>query len=397
MLLGLSALLLAACGPRTGVVTPNPDVLTAPTAPVPGQATELQDVPAVLDRASGTLAAMLNPASPDFDPDLAVLFQLLGVRGSAVPDAPVNPLSLGRDLTRSLTRQGVGKIRPLDTSATPVTQENPLPTGTYTLDQAGNVSYSPQPTTGYVMKNLGEGTTFAVDWHVDGAATVWVEYVQGGPYLTRIRQEVPTRAGATFSKEGRKLAAAQLGLTPGACLTVAGPEALSLSAWAGREQNAPAALGLGYAWTDTGITLKANTSYRTRTYSAEAALDLNVRGTTAGRCTPGSLSFTPTRADLSASVKVPGDAAQASLNLRKLNNLVISGAELRAASPFARVTGDMSASVTHNSQPMLTAFGPLADGPDMDLLPGDAVGVRYVQDGKLVETNLAAALRKLFP
>ncbi|GBF07125.1 hypothetical protein DAERI_120118 [Deinococcus aerius] len=393
-LLGLSALLLAACGPQNGIVTPNPDALTQPPALTVGKATELQNVPAVLERASGTLASMLNPASPDFDPDLKVLFQLMGVRGSSVPNASTNPLGLGHDLTRMLTRQGT--IRPLDSSATPVTQQNPLPTGTYTLDAAGNVSSSKEPTTGYVMRNLAEGTTFAVNWREGGAATVWVEYTQAGPYMVRIRQELPTRASATFTKEGRKLAAAGFSLTPGACLGTAGPEALSLNAWAGREQNPPASLGLQYGWTDTGISLKANASYRTRTYSAGAALDLDIRGTTANRCTPASLSFTPTRADFGASASVPGDAVEASLGLRKLNNLVISGAELKTPSPFARVTGDLSASVTHNAQPMLTAFGPLADGADMDLLPGDAVVVRYVQNGKLVETNLAGALKKFF-
>ncbi|WP_157465255.1 hypothetical protein [Deinococcus apachensis] len=391
-LLSLSALLLAACGPKTGIVTPDPDVLTEPPALTVGKATEVQSVPAVLDRASRTMVSMLNPGSPDFDPDLKVLFQLLGA--SAVPNASANPLGLGHDLTRMLTGQGT--IRPLDTSATPVTQQNSLPTGTYTLDAAGNVTSSPEPTTGYVMKNLAKGTTFVVNWREGGAATVWVEYTQAGPYLVRIRQELPTHASATFSKGNTTLAAAELRLTPGECLGTAGPSALSLGAWAGREQNAPVALDLQYGWTDTGITLKAQASYHTRTYSAGAAVDLDVRGTTANRCTPASLSFTPTRADFKASASVPDDAVEATLGLRKLNNLVISGAEVKTPSPFARITGDVSASVTHNGQPMLTVFGPLADGTDMDLLPGDAVTVRYVQNGKLVETNLADTPKKFF-
>lgn len=386
--LTLSALLLAACGPRNGVGTPNPDVLTAPAAPVVGQATDLQNVPAVLDRAEGTMVSLLNPASPDFDPDLLAVLNALG--GFSGTSTPASPLALGRDLIRAVS--GQGGLRGL-TSPPPVLQQTALPTGTYTLDQTGHAHYSPEPTTGYVMRDLRKGSTLTVDWRVNGAATVWAQTPQAGGLVL---QELPTRASATFTRGDRKLAAAGLSLTPGECLGTAGPTALNLSAWAGREGNAPAALSLQYGWTDSGITLKAGASYRTRTDSTEAAISLDLRGTATNRCTPTTLSFTPSRADLTASVKVPGDAVQTSLNLRKLDNLVVSGAELRAASPFARVTGDLSASVTHNNQPMLTAFGPLADGADMDLLPGDAVVVRYVEGGRLVETNLAGVLKKFF-
>ena len=369
---------------------PNPDTLTAPTAPIVGKATELQSVPAVTDRMASTLESMLNPANPDLDPDLKVVFGALG--GGELPRVTANPLGLGRELAQGLARRNV---RPLSIDVNPATQQA-LPTGTVTLHAAGTVTESKEPTTGYVMIDERAGTTLTVNWKVNGAGTVWVDHVQGsGPYATNVRQEVPTHASATFSKGNRKLAAAQLRMTPGNCLNVAGPEALTLSGWAGREQDAPAALNLGYAWTNSGITLKASALYRTVNHTAQAEVNLDVRGTTANRCTPAALAFTPTRADLTASVKVPGDEVQASLRLRKLSNLVISDTELRAKTPFAQVKGDLSASVQHNGQPMLTAFGPLADGGDLNLLPGDQVVVRYVDQGKLVETSLPDALEKL--
>lgn len=396
VLLSLTSLLIAACGTgTTGTpqARPDPDALTPPAALVVGQATELQQVPATLDRATATLAGLLDPANPDFDPDLAAVFGALGGTQGVNAEAltTFSPLGLGRDLTRTLARRGAGTSRPLAVTVEPETRQDALPTGTWTIDGSGSVIYSPEPSTGYAEINRIRGTSLNVDWRVGGAETVWVEYVQGG--TSRVRQEVPTRASATFTKGDRTLAAAQLRLTPGACLGTAGPDALSLSGWAGRESNSPAALGLQYAWTDTGIMLKANASYRTQTRRADAALDLDLRGTTAHRCDPARLAFTPTRADLSARVQVPGDEVRAALNLRKLSNLVISGVELGAVSPFARVTGDLSASVQHNAQPMLTAFGPLADGADPDLLPGDQVTVRYVQGGKLVEVKLPDMLK----
>lgn len=132
-------------------------------------------------------------------------------------------------------------------------------------------------------------------------------------------------------------------------------------------------------------------TYRTRSRTANAAFNLNVAGTTAGRCDPANFSFTPAQADLSAQLNVPGHEFQARGYLRELKNVVISEHALHAAQPFNSVSGRLNASLTHQGKAALTAFGELANG-NANPLPGDQVKVQYVQGGQLVTTSLEALL-----
>jgi hypothetical protein len=415
-LLGLS-LALSACNPDP-IVTPQPqpqpEVLTQPAAPVVGQATEIQTLPAVTQQAANTLSEMLNPASADFDPDLAAVLEGFGggmgmmgqtgqIQTGQIQTGQMqtgqmqtgqmqslkvqSPAQLGRQIGAMLTalsRSGLGNL----TATTTL-----LPRGTWMVGAQGQLTQtSAQPTDGYVLMSAGAATTLTAEWEVGGSKTVLIDD-SGNLTGAAMQVEVPTNARVTLTRGAVKRAAAQMTMTPGACVSLTGPDALTLTAWAGRESNPPAQLNFSHAWTATGVTTSAEATYLTRSRRATASLTSSISGSTANRCTPATFAFTPTRADLSASVSVPGNTASADLKLRDLTNVVFSDTELKASTPFSKVTGTLSASAQHNGKAVLSAFGPLADGADADLLPGDQTNVQFVLRGKLIVTNLQAVLQ----
>lgn len=393
-LLGLS-LALSACNPDpivTPFPQPQPEVITQPAAPVVGQATEIQTLPAVTQQAANTFSEMLNPASADFDPDLAAVLEGLGgvMMGQPVQMQPLkvqSPAQLGRQIGAMLTarsRSGLGTL----TATTTL-----LPRGTWMVGAQGQLTQtSAQPADGYVLMSAGTATTLTAEWEVGGSKTVLIDD-RGNLTGAAMQVEVPTNARVTLTRGAVKRAAAQMTMTPGACVSLIGPDALSLTAWAGREANPPAQLKFSHAWTATGVTTNTEATYLTRSRRATASLTSSISGSTANRCTPATFAFTPSRADLSASVSVPGNTASADLKLRDLTNVVFSDTELRASNPFSKVTGTLSASAQHNGKAVLSAFGPLADGADADLLPGDQTNVQFVLRGKLIVTNLQAVLQ----
>ncbi|MFD1731462.1 hypothetical protein ACFSC4_10960 [Deinococcus malanensis] len=257
-----------------------------------------------------------------------------------------------------------------------------------TFSTTGQVTISPEPSTGWVVDNQKTGVKLSVNWKVEGAATVWLE--QKEDYRT-YRTELPTRATATMNHGDKVVAQVAHAMTPGACLSYGGPDALALTGWAGRENTPPARASLNYTWTESGVHLKGDVSYHTRSQVATAAFDVNVAGTTSERCAPQTHSFTPTRADVSAQVNVPGHNAQATLYLRDLKNVVISDSALRAEQPFKTVSGRLNASLSHQGKVALSAFGELASN-NVNPLPGDQVKVEYIKGGALVTTTLEALI-----
>ncbi|MFC4639204.1 hypothetical protein [Deinococcus hohokamensis] len=387
--LTVTALLLASCDPHRNSTTPpttTDPAATAPAAPVAGQSTEMDRLPAALGASQQVVMTMLDPQSSDFDPDLKVLLGLVGGAQS------LGPMGLGQG-AQSVGRAVLGAFGvkvPVALRAqalTPV-METPLPTGTLTLTVSGEVTQSPEPTTGLVIDNRQTGVKLSVDWRQGGAQTVWLE--QESAYGLS-RTELPTRAAASMTRAGKLVAEVQQSMTPGSCLSTGGPDAVTLAGWAGRETNAPVAAHLAYAWGAGGVQTSGDVTYRTRSRTASAAFNLNVAGTTTGRCDPASFSFTPAQADLSAQLSVPGHEFQAKGYLRDLKNVVISHSELHSAQPFKSVSGRLNASLTHQGKAALTAFGELANG-NANPLPGDQVKVQYVQNGQLVTTSLEALL-----
>jgi len=390
VLLGLS-LALSACRPDPIVEPlPEPEVFIQPPVPVVGQATELQTLPLVADQAARTFNDMLNPSSTDFDPDLTAVLQVLGgvMSGMNQPVGMQSPAQLGQQIKGMLTARS-RSASGLNTLTATTTL---LPRGTWTAGAQGQLTQtSPQPADGYVLMSAGTVTTLTAEWEVGGSKTVLID---GDGNLTgaAMRVEVPTNARVTLTKGAVKRAAAQMTMTPGACVSITGPDALTLTAWAGRESNPPAQLKFSHVWAATGVTTSAEATYQTRTRSASASIKSSIGGSTANRCTPSTFAFTPTRADLSASINVPSNTASADLKLRDLTNVVFSDTELKARNWFSKVTGTLSASAQHNGKAVMSAFGPLVDGADADLLPGDQANVQFVLRGKLVVTNLQAIL-----
>ena len=386
VLLGLS-LTLSACRPDP-IVEPQPEVLTQPAVPVVGQATELQNLPMVADQAARTFSDMLNPSSTDFDPDLTAVLQTFGgvMSGMNQPLRMQSPAQLGQQIKEMLT----ARSRPASGLGALTTTTTLLPRGTWVAGAQGQLTQtSAQPTDGYVL--MSSATALTAEWEVGGSKTVLIDG-DGNLTSAAMRVEVPTNARVTLTKGTVKRAAAQMTMTPGACVSITGPDALTLTAWAGRESNPPAQLKFSHAWAATGVTTSAEVTYQTRTRSASASVKSSIGGSTANRCTPSTFAFTPTRADLSASVNMPNNTASADLKLRDLTNVVFSETELKARNWFTKVTGTLSASAQHNGKAVMSAFGPLADGADADLLPGDQANVQFVLRGKLVVTNLQAIL-----
>lgn len=389
-LLIAGTLLLSACNrPESAPppVTPVDPAATAPAAPVPGQALDLQKVPGTLQGGADQLAALTNPNNANIDPDLKVLIALLGNRISL----PTQTGGLGALVQNFGGRGGIG-AQGLD-----ALQER-LPTGTVTYAADGTHSRVSTPTDGYVEIDQRSKTRIEVNWKVGGAATVFVNsgyrYDAQTGQKRPVQQEVPTDATARLLADGKPVAALTFKMTPGDCLNSAGPTALTLNGWAGRDVDAPASVGLNYAWTDQAVSLSASALYRTAAQQVSAALELNVAGTTTNRCND-NFTFTPTRADLTGTLDIPGYRTDLAVYLRDLSNLKINAEAMRAHNPFAKIGGSVNAGLKFNGQPAMAAFGPLADGADMDLQPGDQVKVQYVKNGALVTTDLDGAVRDI--
>ena len=397
----LSAL-MAACGPTPVILpAPQPEGLKAPAAPVVTADTDLTQAGAVAQRAGLQVQAILTQEA--LTPELYAALNALGLldlfrsatanpAASAAPLANLSPARLG---SRVLTSLGQA---PRLTGLSTTTQDNALPTGTFTLDAQGTgYQSSALPADGLVVVDQARGTTLTAEWRVGGAATVWLSspaYSDGQGNTVTVRQELPTAARLSVSRTGQdqKLAGATFGMTPGACLSVTGPEALNLDAWAGNAAQPELTAGVHYGWNDQGVSLKANARLNTLKGTVSADSSLAVKGATAHRCDLKMLSFTPTQADVQLAVSVPNDTLAFDLKARDLGNVVFSADALKVQNPFASVRGQLAASADHNGQRFFSAFGPLADGADLDLTPGDGVEVRYVAGGQLVTTNLQALL-----
>ncbi|MBZ9749986.1 hypothetical protein K7W42_03815 [Deinococcus sp. HMF7604] len=384
------SLLLAACRPQP-VPTPIDPATVEPVAPVVGQALEVQQIPGTVESAAKQLNALLDPNNPDIDPDLKALLAVFGP-GSAMPLDLKQPTQLGRSLVQNFAAHARGQLQVQGVT----TLKQTLPTGTTTVDRTGRSTYQSTPADGYVIIFEAQNLRVDVKWKVGGAATVFVPagmaYNPSTGQWSPAEQELPTNASATLTRGTQAAAGATFTMTPGECLSALGPTALSFNAWAGRAVNSPAALKLNYAWTDANISLSGDALYTTTKQKASLSAKLDVRGTTVNRCTPATFAFRPTRADLTASAEVPSHKLDLALYLRDLSNLEFSADALNAQNPLAKVGGTVNGRLSFNGRSLLTAFGPLADGADTNLQPGDQVKVKYVQDGKLVETDLPGAL-----
>ncbi|MDV6373331.1 hypothetical protein [Deinococcus arenicola] len=387
-LMAVSALLLASCNrtDTTPVVEPTVDPATmAPAAPVVGQAVELQQVPGLSRAGLQQLAAVTNPSNPDLDPDLKTLLALFG---SKVPQY-INPTGIGTLV------QGFGGQSRVTAQALNDVQDL-LPTGTVTYAADGTRSYAAAPTDGYVEIDQRNNTRIEAKWKVGGAATVLINsgtrFNPQTNQLQQVQQEVPTNAAVSLSAAGKVLAALAFKMTPGACVNLAGPTALSLSGWAGRDTNSPARVSLDYAWTDQKVSLSASALYRTTTQKVSSDVKLDIAGTTSDRCGT-NFTFTPTRANVTGTLDIPSYKTDLTVYLRNLSNLTINASTLKAQNPFAKIGGTANASLTFNDKPVMTAFGPLADGTDMNLQPGDQVLVQYVKNGQLVKTDVDGAVK----
>lgn len=388
--LALSALtlLLAACGPQNNGTTPATDPATvAPTSPTT-QSLDMRQVPVKAQEAAVTLSGMIDPA--DMDPDLAALVAALGGPSQPMALRIGSPAQLGQELLRSMGR-GPRGLQPLVT--TPIRRQ-PMQTGTQTISKTRESSYSPEPRDKLVLDDQYHGIYMEVDWYVGGAPSVWVEHTD---YAGLVQTEVFTKASAILKRGGTLAAQAIMNLTPSDCFFLVGPTALKFDGWAGKQASPAAKAALNYAWTDAGIRASASAEYKTKTRMATMSAELDLRGTTTNRCNLSTFSFTPTRADLSTSIRIPKQTAEARLYLRDLGNLSFSADTLRAQNPFQSIKGTLNAGVKYDGQAALSAFGPLADGNDMDFQPGDQVRVKYVKNGVLVDKSLPEALADLQP
>lgn len=389
-LLVLSSLILASCRP-TPTPKPSDPGSVAPAAPVVGQSVELQAIPGTAESAAKQMIALTDRNNPDMDPDLKAL---LGVFSGTSPTA-LNLRSLGsfgQGLAQGFGGKGKMTVQALTTI------QYALPTGTFTYTRTGGRTYSAQPADGYVIINEADNARVEFNWKVGGAATVWVNNGHQYNYATnqyqQVQLEVPTNARGSLTAAGKTVAGLTFTMTPGDCLNSAGPTALALSAWAGRANNAPAKVDLNYAWTERDISLSGSALYSTKSQKASANLKLNVTGTTSDRCGT-AFSFTPTRADLTGTLDIPSHRTELAVYLRDLGNLEFSEKAMTVADPFAKISGTVNGSLKFNGASVITASGPLADGTDMDLIPGDQVKVQYVKSGALIKTDMAGAMHDL--
>lgn len=403
-LLTVGALLLASCDRTTTPTQPtNPAPVdpakTEPAAPVVGQSLEVQNVMGTAQSAAKQMAAMTDPNSPNMDPDLKALLGLLGMGSAPIPmSGGLNGLDLsGAASFGKNFVQGLGGKGRVTTQAMTVVQDT-LATGTRTYTRDGGYQYSELPRDGYVEIDEQSGVRIEAKWKVGGAATVWVDNgyaydYNTGQYLPR-QMEVPTNATGSVTVSGKTVAGLKFSMTPGDCLNTAGPTALTLSGWAGREANAPAKLDLAYAWTEKDVLLSGSAQYATTKEKVAASMKLNVTGTTRDRC-GAAFTFTPTRADLTGMLDIPSHKTELNVYLRDLSNLEFSEKAMSAPNALDRIGGTVNAALSFNGKAVVTAFGPLADGKDMDLQPADQVKFRYVKSGKLVEADFRTAEKDL--
>ena len=390
--------LLASCNgvqnPGDPVVptVPQGEVFVAPSTPVVSADTDLAQTAAVVQRASLQAQSLLSrealtPALYDALSSLGLL-NLFGTANAS--PAALNPAVLGRRLL------GNTAVR-LNAQST-TTLDHPLPTGTLQIDAEGYAQQlSAQPTDGFVSIDARSGLTLKAEWKVGGAPTTSFDRTdftdaQGNVQLSRSELPTSARLSVLRTSTARAIASATFTMTPGACLGLSGPDALALETWAGTEARQELKASARYAWNTQGVSLAVSSSLTTGKGEASAAVGLALSGSTANRCDQTTLSFTPTKLDASASVSVPNDSLNAELKMRDLGNLVFSADALKVQNPFAKVEGKLQVSADHNGQRFFSAFGPLADGADFDLNPGDGVEVKYVQGGKVVTTNLQALL-----
>lgn len=393
----VGALLLASCD-RTGR-TPTDPAQKEPAAPVVGQSVEVQEVMGTAQSAAKQMAAMTDPNNPDLDPDLKALLGLLGMGSAPIPlSGGLNGLDLsdaasfGKNFVQGLG--GKGHV----TTQAMTTVKQPLATGTRTYTRDGGYRYSELPRDGYVEIDEQSGVRLEASWKVGGAATVWVNdgyaYDYNTGQVVPRQQEVPTNATGSVTVSGKTVAGLKFNMTPGDCLNTAGPTALTLSGWAGRETNAPVKLDLAYAWTEKDVLLSGSAQYATTKEKVAASMKLNVTGTTSDRC-GAAFTFTPTRADLTGTLDIPSHKTELNVYLRDLSNLEFSEKAMSAPNALDRIGGTVNAALNFNGKAVVTAFGPLADGNDLDLQPGDQVKFRYVKSGKLVETDFRTAEKDL--
>lgn len=396
----VGALLLASCDRTTTPTQPtNPAPVdpakTEPAAPVVGQSLDVQEVMGTAQSAAKQMAAMTDPNNPNLDPDLKALLGLFNMGG-----APVRPNSLDLSGAASFGKnfvQGIGGNGRVTMQALTVVQEA-LPTGTRTINANGTISETETPTDGFVLVDARSDLRLEAKWKVGGAATVWVDNGQTydpntWQWVPR-QQEVPTNATGSVTVSGKTVAGLKFSMTPGDCLNTAGPTALTLSGWAGRETNAPVKLDLTYAWTEKDVLLSGSAQYATTKEKVAASMKLNVTGTTSDRC-GAAFTFTPTRADLTGTLDIPSHKTELNVYLRDLSNLEFSEKAMSAPNALDRIGGTVNAALNFNGKAVVTAFGPLADGNDMDLQPGDQVKFRYVKSGKLVEADFRTAEKDL--
>ncbi len=375
-LLTVSALLLASCG-RTPAPAPKDPATVPPSPPVVGKSVELQNVAATTSAAAQQLTALFDVNNPNLDPSLKTLLGLFSSGSFTGQALNLNRVgSLGQQLAQSFGGQG----RMVTLAST---SKIYLPTGTYTFTTDGKTTYDAAPTDGYVRIDQKKNTRLAVSWKVSGAPTVWVN--DGNA-----QREVPTVATASLTEAGQVTAALNFNMTPGDCLNNAGPTALNLNGYVGSAANPAAKLDLKYAWTEQNLSLNASALFAT----ASADMNLNVTGTTRDRC-DDAFAFTPTRTDLTGKLQLPGFQAELAVYLRELSNLEISAKALNAPNPYDRIGGTVNASLKLKGSPFMTATGPLADGNDANMQPGDQVKVQYIKNGALMTTDLAGAAQDL--
>lgn len=356
---------------------------------MPGQSVDLQNVPATVKGAAAQLAALTNPNSANIDPDLKTLINLFGEKiHLRINASDISTFAQGFDRQARVTTQGLDVVKEL------------LPTGTRTYGADGTPTYVPTPTDGYVEIDQRSNTRIEANWKVAGAGTVFLNAghrydVQTGQ-LQELQQELPTNATASVTVAGKTVAALAFRMDPGDCLNTAGPIALTLSGWAGRATQPPVRMDLAYVWTDKNISFNASAVYHTTTQQVSAALKMDVTGSTTDRCGE-NYAFTPTRADMSGTLDIPGYRTDFNVYLRDLSNLTINSEAMQAQNPFLKIGGNVNASLNFNGAAVLTAVGPLADGSDMNLQPGDQVRFQYVKNGQLITTDLDGALRDIQP
>ena len=253
-------LLLTACHTDPVVVTPQPqpEMLTAPTAPMVSAETDLDQTPAVSLRASLAVQNLLTQS--ELTPELYEVLNAFGLTGGLGMAALGNdstmlrsPLALARGLL------GGVKGRGLAVQGIAVTKVNLLFTGTYEIDansQLKKLSESPQD--GYVENYPSRNLKIVAEWKVGGAATTTIDTTGYDPatgQLAAQKQEIPTNARVTMShlNTGVQLASATFSMTPGACLNLTGPDALKLNLWAGKASAPDLTASLDYAWTEQGV------------------------------------------------------------------------------------------------------------------------------------------------